>query len=152
MKISPLISTLVLALVVHFTSGCHTVIPATRSTQHDVASLKHAHVVISKGKERGFLSEIEKVLKGRGVTVTRGTREAIPAGTQFYVIYEDKWAWDMVMYPEKVTISFHDPSGNAVIGSAGFKNSLFHTYPDPPEISAELIGQIYGDSPGTHMK
>ena len=152
MRTLPLVRTLVLALVTYLGSGCHTVIPATRSTKHDIAPLKRAHVVVSKGKDRGFLSEIEKVLRSRGVTVTQGTREAIPAGTQFYVIYEDKWAWDMVMYPEKVTISFHDPSGSAVIGSAGFKNSLFHTYPDPPEISAELIGQIYGDSPGTHMK
>jgi hypothetical protein len=48
--------------------------------------------------------------------------------------------------------SFHDPAGNTVIGSAKFRNTRFHTFPDPPEIAAELIGQIYGDAPGTYMK
>lgn len=152
MKSSVFGSAAVLILAATLVTGCHTVTPATRSAQHDLTSLKRAHVVVAKSKDRGFLAEIERVLASRGVTVTRGTREDIPAGTQFYVLYEDKWKWDMVMYPAQVTITFHDPAGNAVIGSAEFKNTWFHTFPDPPEIAAELIGQIYGDPPGTHMK
>lgn len=141
-----------LLLAAPFLTGCHTVTPATRSAQLDLSALKHAHVVVASGKDRGFLAEIERVLAGRGVTVTRGTREANPPGTQFYVRYEDKWKWDMVMYPAQVTISFHDPASHAEIGSAEFRNTWFHTFPDPPEISAELIGRIYGDPPGTHMQ
>ena len=152
MKLSVFSSAAVLALAAVLVSGCHTVTPATRSAQHDLTSLKRAHVVVAKSKDRGFLAEIERVLASRGVTVTHGTREDIPAGTQFYVLYEDKWKWDMVMYPAQVTITFYDPTGNGVIGSAAFKNTWFHTFPDPPEIAAELIGQIYGDAPGTHMK
>lgn len=144
------VATLLLAMP--FFSGCHTVTPASRSGQYDLSKLKQAHIVVASSKDRGFLGEIERVLVSRGVMVTRGTREAIPPGTQFYVYYTDVWTWDMVMYPDKVKISFHDPINHAEIGSAQFKNSFFHTFPDPPEIAAELIGRIYGETPGTHMK
>jgi hypothetical protein len=139
-------------LLIFLFSGCHTVPQAEHNQKYDVSGLKVGHVVMSARKDRGFDEEIERVLRKRGVKVTKGDKASIPADADFYVIYEDKWKWDMIMYPAHVTISFRRAKTDEVIGSAKFDNSFFHTFADPPEITEELIGRIYGEAAGTYMK
>jgi len=58
----------------------------------------------------------------------------------------------MVMYPSEVKISIYGAKTGDLLGSCDFKNSVFHTFPDPPEITDELIGRIFGEPAGSHMK
>jgi hypothetical protein len=141
-----------LGTMVLVTTGCHTVTPATAVDSQKLSGKKHIYVVQSTGKDRGFLKEIERNLKGRGFAVTSGPKERLSEQSDLYLVYEDKWSWDMVMYPSRVKIAIYDAKSNALLGSDEFKNSFFHTFPDPPEITDELLGRIFGEPNGRYMK
>jgi hypothetical protein len=143
--------TVALAMVLVAT-GCHTVKPATVVNSEALNGKKQLYVVQSTRKDRGFQKEIERNLRDRGYTVTSGPLESMGAEPDLYLVYDDRWAWDMVMYPSRVNIAIHDARTRAVVGSAEFKNTFFHTYPDPPEIADELIGRIFGEPAGKYMR
>jgi len=132
--------------------GCHTVTPAFRKEGADLSQKKKAFVVVSTNSNRGFDREIVRNLKRRGLSVEAGNFATMPADADFYVEYNDKWAWDMVMYPRYLKIDFYEARSKELLGSAEFKNSFFHTYADPPEIVDELIGRIYGEPEGRYMR
>jgi len=158
-----------LATLVLFTIGCGTVSPATDRTFVDrinqeirkrdivVDSQKltvkqQIYVVQSRHKERGFLKEIERNLNGRGFIVTSGPMEGLGEQSEFYLVYEDRWSWDIYMYPNRVKMAIYDTRTHDLLGLAEFKNSVYHTYAHPPEITDELLGRIFGESEGQNMK
>ncbi len=144
--------TAVLGIMALFTAGCHTVTPAAVIDGQQLTGKKQIYVVQSTSKDRGFQKEIERNLTGRGFAVTSGPRERLGEQSDLYLLYEDKWSWDMVMYPSRVKIAIHDAKTHAVLGSDEFKNSFFHTFADPPEITDELLGRIFGEPNGRYMK
>lgn len=133
-------------------TACHTVGHATVTNADLLIGKKHVFVVVATAKDRGFLQEIRRNLTGRGFVVTSGPREQMGSETDLYVEYSDKWAWDLVMYPSRVRISIYSHATQALVGSAEFKNTAFHTFPDPPEITDELLGRIFGEPEGRYMK
>jgi hypothetical protein len=154
-----------LAMPVLFMIGCGTVSPAADRTFVDrinqemrkrdivvdrekLTGKKQIYVVQSSRKDRGFLKEIQRNLKGRGFIVTSGPMEALAEESEFYLVYEDQWHWDIWMYPSRVKIAIHDTQTHGLLGSAEFKNSVYHTYAHPPEITDELLGRIFGESEG----
>jgi hypothetical protein len=140
------------AVVALFTTGCHTVSPATVVDSTRLRASKQIYVVVSTNKDRGFRKEIERNLTARGFTVSSGSMDRMSAAEELYLIYDDRWKWDMVMYPGKVNIAIYDAKTKEQLGSAEFRNSMFHTYPDPPEITDELLGRIFGEPEGNFMK
>ena len=140
------------ALVALFTTGCHTIYPANVADAAKLGNSKQYYVVVSTNKDRGFLKEIERDLKARGFVVSSGPMSEMPATTDLYVTYYDHWTWDMVMYPAEVRIAIYDAKTRQLVGSDEFKNSAFHTFPDPPEITDELLGRIFGEPAGKYMK
>ena len=134
------------------TTGCHTVSPATVTDAKQLLGKKQVFLVLSPRKDRGFRKEIERNLTARGFTVTVGKREEMGAVAELFLEYDDRWAWDMVMYPSQVKIAIYNAATRTLIGSAEFKNSVFHTYADPPEITDELIGRIFGEPEGRYIK
>ncbi|MFA6543397.1 MAG: hypothetical protein WCS99_03165 [Limisphaerales bacterium] len=133
-------------------TGCHTVHPARVADPTKLKDKKHLHVVQSTGKERGFHKEIVRNLTARGFIVASGKLEAMDAKAELYLSCEDRWTWDMVMYPWEVKMALHDARTRELLGSSHFKNTFFHTYPDPPEITDELLGRIFGEPEGRYMK
>jgi hypothetical protein len=117
-----------------------------------IAGKKYFYVVDSTQKDRGFRAEIERNLTGRGFTVSSGPMNQWGPDSEVYVIYEDRWKWDMVRYPYQVKISIYEVATNSLLGSAEFKNTFFHTYADPPEITDELLGRIFGEPAGKSME
>jgi hypothetical protein len=142
----------VVAMLVLFTAGCHTVTPATVVDRQKLTGKKQIYVVQSTGKDRGFRKEIERNLAGRGFIITSGPMERLGEQSELYLVYEDRWSWDMVMYPSRVKIAIYDTKTHALLGSDEFKNSAFHTFADPPEITDELLGRIFGEPEGRYMK
>ncbi len=142
----------VLGIMVLFTAGCHTVTPAAVVDSQKLTGKKQIYVVQSTRKDRGFQKEIERNLSGRGFAVTSGPRAQLGDRSDLYLVYEDKWSWDMVMYPSQVKIAIYDAKTHALLGSDEFKNSFFHTFADPPEITDELLGRIFGEANGRYMK
>lgn len=143
--------TLGIALILSGTA-CHTVTPATITDAQQLTGKKQVFLILSPRKDRGFREEIERNLTGRGFTVTAGAREQMGAGAELYVEYEDRWSWDMVMYPSRVKVAIYNAKTQTMVGSAEFKNNAFHTFADPPEIADELIGRIFGEPEGRYMK
>ena len=87
----------------------------------------------------------------RGFIVTNGRLQDMGAREQLYLVYEDIWAWDVVMYPKQVTISLYDAKTRKLIGSDEFKSSLLRAYPDPAEITDEMLGRILGEPSGSDL-
>ncbi|MBN9693857.1 MAG: hypothetical protein J0M24_26750 [Verrucomicrobia bacterium] len=142
----------VLAVLVLTSTGCHTVPPAKVADPQALAGKKYLYIVDSTRKDRGFRAEIVRNLTGRGFTVSSGPMNQWGADVQLYLLYEDRWNWDMVMYPAQVKISIYEVATRSLLGSAEFKNTFFHTYADPPEIADELIGRIFGEPAGKFME
>jgi hypothetical protein len=159
----------VLATLVQFMVGCGTVSPAAdrifvarineemrkRDIVVDSQKLtgkKQIYVVQSNHKDRGFRKAIERNLKGRGFIITSGPMERLGEQSEFYLVYEDRWSWDIYMYPNRVKMAIYDTQTHGLLGSAEFKNSVYHTYAHPPEITDELLGRIFGESEGHNMK
>jgi len=134
------------------TTGCHTVYPAKVVDTAQLGNSKQVYLVVSANKDRGFRKEIERNLTTRGFVVTAGAMADMPATAELYVTYDDRWAWDMAMYPAQVKIEIYDAKTKQLLGSDEFKNSYFHTFPDPPEITDELLGRIFGEPEGKYMK
>jgi hypothetical protein len=160
---------LLLAMLVVFPIGCGTVSPATDRTFVDRINQKmrkgdivvynqkftlkkQIYVVQSSRKERGFLKEIERNLKERGFIVTSGPMEGVSEQSEFYLVYEDRWHWDIYMYPNRVKMAIYDAQTRDLLGSAEFKNSVYHTYAHPLEITDELLGRMFGESGSQNMK
>ncbi len=59
---------------------------------------------------------------------------------------------DMKDEGSMVKIAIYDAKTHTMLGSDEFKNSFFHTFPDPPEITDELLGRIFGEPSGRFMK
>jgi hypothetical protein len=152
-----------LAMLVLCTAGCSTVSPATDRTfveqineetrRHDamvdrqeLAGKSQIYIVESTRKDRGFRKEIERNLKGRGFRITSGPAERLEGQSEMYLVYEDRWSWDMMMYPRRVNLAIYDARTDVLLGSAEFKNSAFHTFADPAWITDELLGRIFGET------
>lgn len=133
-------------------TGCHTVSPARVADPARLKDKKQMFVVQSTRKDRGFHQEIVRNLTARGFTVSSGALDGMDAKAELYLIYDDRWTWDMVMYPQEVKMALHDGKTRELVGSSHFKNTFFHTYPDPPEITDELLGRIFGEPEGRYMK
>lgn len=133
-------------------TGCHTVHPARVADPTRLKDKKQMLVIQSTRKDRGFHKEIVRNLTARGFTVASGTLEGMNANAELYLSYDDRWTWDMVMYPQEVKMALHDARTRELLGSSHFKNTFFHTYPDPPEITDELLGRIFGEPEGRYMK
>jgi len=132
-------------------SGCHTVTPATVLDASLLVGKKNIFVVVSDRKDRGFRKEIERNLTARGFTVSSGSRNQLTADADLSLEYEDRWGWDMVMYPKWVKIAFYNAKTQELVGSAEYSNRGFHTFSDPPEITDELLGRIFGEPAGRYM-
>jgi hypothetical protein len=143
---------LILTALVLGTTGCHTIHPATVLDTESIRGKNQIYVVESTRKDRGFRKEIERNLLGRGFNVTSGPMDGLGKEVELYLIYEDRWSWDMVMYPSRVKIAIYDAVTRGLLGSADFKNRAFHTFPDPPEITDELLGRIFGEPEGKYMQ
>lgn len=140
------------SLLVLAVTGCHTVSPARVADAAKLKDKKQLLVVQSARKDRGFHKEIVRNLTARGFTVSSGTLDGMDAKTELYLSYDDRWTWDLVMYPKEVTMALHDAKTRELLGSSYFKNTFFHTFPDPPEITDELLGRIFGEPEGRYMK
>jgi hypothetical protein len=114
-----------LAMLVPLTVGCGTVTPEADRTNVDrineemrkrdivvdsrkLNGKKPIYVVQRTRKDRGFRKEIERNLTGRGFIVTPAPMERLGEQSELYLVYEDLWSWDIMMYPNRVKIAFYD--------------------------------------------
>ena len=141
-----------IAAIALSTAGCHTISPATVVDATRLSGSKRIYVVVSDRKDRGFRKEIERNLTARGLTVASGPLGRMSEAEELYVTYDDRWIWDFVMYPSRVQIAIYDAKTRELLGSVEFKNRVAHTYPDPPEITNELLGRIFGEPEGRYMQ
>jgi len=144
--------TAALGAYLFLTTGCHSISPANVPDPKRLVGKKQIYVVQSALKERGFRKEIERNLTARGLTVTFGPKDGLKPEAELFLVYEDRWTWDMVMYPRQVNMAIYDAKTQELLGSVEFKNNAFHTFPDPPEITDELLGRIFGEPEGRYMK
>lgn len=125
-----------------FISGCSSVEPAKHYGNLPLNSLKSAYVVFAKDTTIG--EYIEADLARRNVKVSGGTLKDKPEDVAFYVIYTDRWNWDVAVYLDSLDVQFFNNATGQIIASGSFRNSkLLESWPDPRAKTFEVIDSIY---------
>jgi hypothetical protein len=89
---------------------------------------------------------IQKDLTARGFTGTLGPDSATPTFVDAKVIAQDKWMWDITMYPLEVKIDVVTPKTGALLASGrSYHTSLVRKSPD--EMVHEVFDKIFGMAP-----
>ena len=65
---------------------------------------------------RNLHNIIAEAMRDRGFNAMAGLAEDQPPNAEYYVRYEDRWAWDMRMYLLFLQINIHEASSGNVIG------------------------------------
>lgn len=102
------------------------------------------HVVKHESSSRDIDKYLRDAFAKRGYKASSGTKAEMPAASQFYVTYVDRWYWDIAMYLVSLEVALHDAKTNAVVNSGRYKNSYFHTFPSPSGKSDELVARLLG--------
>jgi hypothetical protein len=123
--------------------GCSTVKPAKHFGNVDLDSLKSAYIVWSPGIDRSIEHYAREGLEKHGVTVTTGPKQDKPASAAFWVECQPRWTWDLVMYLDALDIRFVENTSEQIIAIGSFKNSFFHSFPDPRKKTIEVIDSMY---------
>jgi hypothetical protein len=130
-------------------AGCETY-KAETAAGRAVPKLRRAAILsnpFSKEK-RHIADDIAAVLEKRGIqSVVVPVGEAVPKDVDAYFTYNDRWAWDLTMYLDKLEIQLHETGTGEVLTSAKYRQGAVHRYPSPTDIADNLIGQILGQPP-----
>ena len=133
---------LICGLLSLFTVGCSTMEPGKHYGNTSLTSLKSAYVVLPDNDRQVGL-HIMEALMARDVKVKAGRLDEKPSEVAFYVIYTDRWIWDLAFYLDSLEIKFMDGGNGQLIGRGAFKESWFHGYPDSKAKTFEIIQSIY---------
>ena len=102
------------------------------------------HVVKHENSSRDIDTYLREAFAKRGYKATSGTRAEMPAASQFYVTYVDRWHWDIAMYLVSLDVTLYDAKTNAMVNSGRYKNSFLHTFPSPSGKSDVLVARLLG--------
>lgn len=113
---------------------------ATVDPSTNLAAIKSVHVVKNPDDDGIVRDMVVKKFQSLGHTVTTSVDR--PAGVDAWVVYLDKWAWDLTMYMLELTIIIRDPKTDFVMASGNsYHTSLSRK--SPTEMIDEVVGNIY---------
>lgn len=121
-------------------------IKTPRPVASKIAPQSHIHVVKHANSSRDIDVYLKQAFLRRGFVVTAGPREDMPASTDYYVEYVDRWTWDIVMYLVSLEVSLHEQASRHVVGNGIYRNSFFHTFPNPERMADRVVGRILGEA------
>jgi hypothetical protein len=127
-------------------TGCAKQLSGAAEPGVDLKSMRTFYIV--RDKETKVTTAMQKELAARGFTATMGPDSATPAFADCKVLAEDKWMWDLTMYPIEVKVSMVNPRTGALLASGrSYRTSLVRKSPD--EMVKEVFDQIFGTAPVT---
>lgn len=135
-----------LLILIVLLPGCSTIEPAQHFGKVPLESYQSAYVVFSKDSTIG--EYIAADLARRNIRASMGTLADKPNDVGFYVIYTDRWNWDLAVYLDSLDVQFIDNSNGQMIASGAFKNSkVFESQPNPRTKTREVIDSMFGTKP-----
>lgn len=133
------------AVLILLCSACATLKPANIVDSSSIRSVRTAYVVKHPRSTRGMEVALQTALASHGIRTRYGSLERKPRDADVYVTFTDRWSWDLTMYLESLDIAIYLNQTDELIASGGFRNSLLHSFPDPEETAAEVVGSIFED-------
>src|SRR3989338_5080567 len=118
---------LLLVICVIAVVGCASVRTIKGPDANAIMTAKRVYVIRHPKSSKDIDLYIQEALAERGMRVNSGPEEQMPSDVDMYIRYIDKLYWDMGIYMITLNISAYDKKTNALIKSADFKNSPFHT-------------------------
>jgi opacity protein-like surface antigen len=107
-----------------------------------IKGIRTAYVVKHDYSTRGIEISIQKAIARRGIETTYGPMATRPDDVDVYVTYVDRWGLDLVMYLRSLKVVMYDTRTRGILATSVYKNSLFHSYPNPDTVAQQIVDSI----------
>lgn len=131
---------LVLSLLV---TGCSTIMPPNIYQSTTLSKAKTAYVVKNDESTRNLELYIQKAIAKHGIGTSYGPLSRKPDTVDIYVTYVDRWEWDFGFFLKSLDVSFYHNKTNELLATGEFRNSWFHSFPDPDEKAQQVVDSIF---------
>jgi hypothetical protein len=102
----------------------------------------HTVYVVVHGENSGDMdANLQREFMRHGLSVSVGSGDVMPAGTQLVARYADNWRWDMAMYLRSLDVMVYDAKSNVLLASGSWKNSTMHGFYGSEKVVAKVVDQ-----------
>ncbi|MDB6166534.1 MAG: hypothetical protein JWQ83_1674 [Lacunisphaera sp.] len=122
-------------------SGCASMSSQT-APGANLAKIKKIYVVHLPPDERGINRVIADQLNLMGYQALTGEANAVPAGIDATLTYQDKWMWDITMYMIRLSVQLREPQSDIALATAtSYRPSLQRK--TPAGMAQEVLTQLF---------
>ena len=125
------------------TAGCSQQLSGAAEPGVNIAQYHSFYV--AREKENDVTNAIQKDLAGRGLTAAQGLESTVPPAADCKVLAQDKWMWDITMYPLEIKVDFVNPKTGALLASGrSYRTSMVRKSPE--EMVKEIFDKIFASA------